>query len=123
MVAAVEEDRAGDLGHPCSLNQLRVWFLRAGSRMHEVKVQGGAAWLPFKSVLNPDRARLAAARALGPCMVTSCPLVCSTRKGHGHPGAGGEAATVQGMGCPTGCPIPAAGHRLLPKSGHFPRWP
>lgn len=81
--------------------------------------------LPFQVCAKPGQtegARRVAALALGLCMVTSCPLVCSTRKGHRHSGAGGEAATMQGMECSMGRPIPAVGHQLLPKNRHVPRW-
>lgn len=46
--------------------------------------------------LKADGARRAAVPALGLCVVTSCPLVCSTRKGHGQPGLGGRLPPCEG---------------------------
>lgn len=118
-------------GSPCSLNQLWVRFLRAGSRMNEVKVQGRAAWLAFKSVLNPGRARGQQPWPWGCAWSPPALWWAAPGKGMSTPGLlpwgrschHAKDGMLQGMGCPTGCPILAAGHRLLPESGHFPRWP
>jgi len=72
--------------------------------MQEVEVRGGAVWLPFQPMLNPDGVRRAATPALGLCVVPSCSLVCSTREGHGHPRKGERWLPCEGWGGPRGAP-------------------
>lgn len=64
-------------------------------------------------------ARRAAALALGSVWSPPALWCVASGKSMGSLGAKGQAATMQGLGCPTGCPITAA----PAKTGIFPRWP
>lgn len=122
-VAAVEEDRAGDLGSPCSLNQLSVCFLWAEPRIQEVKVRGGAACCPFKSVLNPDRWRGPGGWQPWPwgCAWSPPALWCAAPgKDTGTLGLGERRRPCKGWNAPWDAPSQQWATNSCPKTGMSP---
>lgn len=113
-------------GSPCSLNQLWVRFLRAGSRMHEVKVQGRAAWLAFKSVLNPGRARGQQPWPWGCAWSPPALWWAAPGKGMSTPGLGEKLPPCKGWdaardGMPHGMPHPGSGPPAPARKRAFPQ--